>query len=299
MTGDPGPVRLVVVPYDSGQRGVRMGAGPEALAADGAARLRESGHAVAEQVIDPPRGWRAELRTAFELHRGIAQAVADARRQGEVPLALSGNCNATLGVLAGLGGTERRLGLVWLDAHADFNTPDTDPGGFLDGQGLAMVVGRCWDALVSGVPGFVPVLEHRVLLVGARSLGDAEHRALRQSTIGWVPPARARQAGALAAALGQLARDVDVVHFHLDLDVHDPSVAQANDYAEPAREVQGPGASAARRRPAAQRTQGTAQGRRQQRAWSPAIRRASMTCNTGAAKTRWRRLPQPRRAGRT
>jgi hypothetical protein len=66
-----------------------------------------------------------------------------------------------------------------------------------------------------------------------------------------------------------------------------------------AREVQGPGASAARRRPAAQRTQGTAQGRRQQRAWSPAIRRASMTCNTGAAKTRWRRLPEPRRAGRT
>jgi hypothetical protein len=56
MTGDPGPVRFIVVPYDSGQRGVRMGTGPEALAADGAARLRESGHAVAEQVIDPPRG---------------------------------------------------------------------------------------------------------------------------------------------------------------------------------------------------------------------------------------------------
>jgi arginase len=226
-------VRFLVVPYDSGQRGVRMGAGPEALAADGAARLRESGHAVAEQVIDPPPGWRAELRTAFELHHAIAQAVTDARRQGEVPLVLSGNCNATLGALAGLGGARRRLGLVWLDAHADFNTPDTDPGGFLDGQGLAMAAGRCWDALTSGIPGFVPVLEHRVLLVGARSLGDAEHRALRQSAIGCLPPASTRQAGSLAAALGQLARDVDVVHFHLDLDVHDPSVAPANEYAEP------------------------------------------------------------------
>jgi arginase len=209
-----------------------MGAGPEALAAGGVARLRESGHAVVEQVIDPPPGWRAELRTAFELHRGIAEAVTEARRQGEVPLVLSGNSNATLGVLAGLGGTRGRLGLVWLDAHGDFNTPDTDPGGFLDGQGLALVVGRCWGALASGIPGFVPVPEHHVLLVDARSFNDAEHLALRQSGLHWVPPANAREAGLLASALDHLACGVDMVHFHPDLDVHDPSIAPANEYAE-------------------------------------------------------------------
>jgi arginase len=242
MAGGRKSVRLVVVPYDAGQRGVRMGAGPQALATAAAPRLSEAGYAVEEQVVEPLSAWRSELRTAFELHRGIAAAVTGALREGQVPLVLSGNCNATLGVLAGLAGSGDRLGLVWLDAHGDFNTPDTDPGGFLDGQGLAMVAGRCWRALTSSVPGFVPLPEDHILLVGARSFDDAEYRALRQSRIGWVPAADVRRAAPLAAALGRLARQVDLVHFHLDLDVHDPSIAPANEYAAPdglsAEEVQ-------------------------------------------------------------
>jgi arginase len=55
---------------------------------------------------------------------------------------LSGNCTTIPGVLAGMTGSGRRLGLVWLDAHGDVNTPETDPFGFLDGQGLAIAVGR-------------------------------------------------------------------------------------------------------------------------------------------------------------
>lgn len=210
-----------------------MGAGPQALASDAAARLREAGHAVQEQVIEPLSAWRAELRTAFELHRGIADAVTAARHSGEVPLVLSGNCNATLGVIAGLHRKRDHLGLVWLDAHGDFNTPETDGGGFLDGQGLAMVVGRCWGTLSSAVAGFQPVPEQHVILAGARSFDDAEYRALRQSTIRWVPAADARCAEPLAGALDQLARQVSAVHFHLDLDVHDPSIAPANEYAAP------------------------------------------------------------------
>jgi arginase len=233
MASDPKAVRLVTVPFDSGLRGVRMGAGPGVLASGGAACLREAGHEVEEQVVEPVSAWRSELRTAFELHHGISAAVADARCEGQVPLVLSGNCNATLGALAGLGWSAGRLGLVWLDAHGDFNTPDTDPGGFLDGQGLAMAVGRCWGTLTSGVPGFVPLPEQNVLLVGARSFDDAEFSALRQSGISWVTAAAARRAEPLAAALDRLARRVDVVHFHVDLDVHDPSIAPANEYAAP------------------------------------------------------------------
>jgi arginase len=96
-----------------------------------------------------------------------------------------------------------------------------------------MVVGRCWRTPTSSVPGFVPLPEDHVLLAGARSFDDAEYRALRQSGIGWVPAADARRAGPLADALGRLARRVDVGHFHLDLDVHDPSIAPANEYAAP------------------------------------------------------------------
>jgi arginase len=227
------PVRLLQVPYDCGVYNARMGAGPLVLGREIAQWLRSRGHAVEEVAVELEPGWRAELRTAFELHHLIAGAVTAARRSGQVPLLLSGNCNATLGVLAGLARPGLRLGLVWLDAHGDFNTPELDPSGFLDGQGLAMVAGRCWQAVTSAVPGFRPLPERRILLIGARSLDQGEEAVLRQSEVTWLPPALARHPGAVAAASEALARDVDAVHFHVDLDVYDPSIAPANSYAAP------------------------------------------------------------------
>jgi arginase len=216
-----------------------MGAGPEALVAAGATdRLRERGHDVREHEVEPTSPWRAELRTAFELHRQIATTAAAALADGHVPLLLAGNCSGTIGMLAALQAgpttTPRpRVGLVWFDAHGDFNTPDIDPWGFLDGQGLATAVGRCWQALTSTVPGFAPLPEQRVLLVGARALDDAEESALRTSRVTWLPPAPARDRDAVRAGVEQLAADIDVGHVHVDLDVHDPSIAPANSYAEP------------------------------------------------------------------
>ena len=228
------PIRLLQVPYDSGHRGERMGAGPLALARAGAAGiLGRRGHRVVERVVEPASGWRAELRTAFELQRLIAAEVTAARAAGQVPLVLAGNCNTTNGVLAGVTDPARRLGLVWFDAHGDFNTPEIDPGGFVDGHGLAMAVGRCWRSLTATVPGFVPLPEDRVMLVGARDIDDDEELALRDSAITWLPPERARDADHARAALDVLAARVEHVHLHIDLDVHDPSIAPANGYAAP------------------------------------------------------------------
>ena len=226
------PVRVLYVPYDSGVRDARMGAGPLALARAGAAhRLRDLGHEVDERVLEPTSPWRAEAQTAFELHGVVAEAVRAARRGSRLPLLLAGNCNTTVGVLAGLAQPGRRLGLVWLDAHGDLNTPETTTTGFLDGQGLAMVLGWCWRAATSGVDGFTPLPERQALLVGARDLGAAEEAALRASDVRWLPPDHARDAGAVAAALDGLAARADVVHLHVDLDVHDPdAVAPANGY---------------------------------------------------------------------
>jgi arginase len=232
--GSRPPVRLVETPYDSGHGDARMGAGPRALAAAGAAdRLRRRGHRVAEQVLTPAGDWRAELATAFELQRLVSEAVAEARAAGEVPLLLAGNCNTTLGVLAGMSGTGRRLGLVWLDAHGDFNTPEADTSGFLDGHGLAMAVGRCWRSLTARVPGFEPLAERDVVLVGARDLSAAQVEVLEGSSVAWLRPAQARDPDAVAAAIDALAQRVDALHFHVDLDVHDPSIAPANGYAAP------------------------------------------------------------------
>jgi arginase len=224
-------IRLIQVPYDSGHYGVRMGAGPLALGRAGAARLlRERGHTVEEQLLEPP-AWRAELRTAFELQRLVAAEAAAARTAGQLPLLLAGNCNTTVGMLASPAAGARRPGLAWFDAHGDFNTPETDAGGFLDGHGLAMSVGRCWRALTSTVPGFSPVPENRVILVGARSLDAAEEVALRGSAIDWLDPDRTRSDRALGAAVDAFATRTDSVHLHVDLDVHDPSIAPANEYA--------------------------------------------------------------------
>ncbi|MFD5213954.1 arginase family protein [Microbacterium sp. NPDC058345] len=223
-------VQLLLVPYDSGRFDERMGAGPRALMAAGAARtLRERGHTVTEKELEPESDWRSELRTAFELHRILSRETSDARRSGVLPVVLAGNCNASVGVLAGLTGSGRRVGLVWMDAHGDFNTPDQDGAGFLDGQGLAMAVGRCWQAATSRIPGFRPLAEQDVLLIGARDLTDDQRTELIDSELTLC----GRDAVAVEDALRSLAGRADVVHLHIDLDVYDPSVGRANEYAAP------------------------------------------------------------------
>jgi arginase len=232
MTQGPSSIRLLEVPYDSGRYGMRMGAGPLALAEAGAARrLRDRGHTVQQRRLSLHSPWHAELGTAFELHRMIAAETAAAQSAGQVPMLLSGNCNATVGVLAGLAASVPRLGVIWFDAHGDFNTPDTDSGGFLDGQGVAMITGRCWATATSTVPGFHALADEQVLLVGTRSLDEPEADALRASNIVTLSPVQARERNSVAAAVAALAGRADQVHIHIDLDVHDPSIAPANSYA--------------------------------------------------------------------
>ena len=115
-------IRLLLVPYDSGQRNVRMGAGPEHLRAAGLAeRLAKEGREVDAQTIEPASmNWRAEVQTSFELMRAVAEQVRASRVAGRFPIVLSGNCLSAIGVIAGLGaGT----GVLWIDAHGDLNAP--------------------------------------------------------------------------------------------------------------------------------------------------------------------------------
>lgn len=229
MSGrSPTDVALIVVPWDSARRGERMGAGPERLLAAGLPELLQRlGARVSVHVVDPPEGtWRAEIRTAFELAGGVAEQVRSAREAGRFPLILSGNCGVALGVVAGLGGV---AGVLWLDAHGDFNTPQTTTGGFLDGMALATLVGRCWRSLASAVPGFVPVPEDRVLLLGARDLDALEEGALGASAIQRIPAADV-DASLVERARGALGGSVRS-YLHLDLDVLDPSEGRANEYA--------------------------------------------------------------------
>ncbi len=151
-------IQLLLVPYDSGQRAWRCGAGPEHLLRAGLpAHLQRQGHVVtAIHIVEDDSAYPpAEIRTAFELARRLATAVRSARTAGHFPLVLSGNCNTAVGTLSGL--TPARRATFWFDAHGDCNTPETTTTGFLDGMGLAMTMGLCWHHLGATVPGFQPV----------------------------------------------------------------------------------------------------------------------------------------------
>ena len=224
-------IAVLVVPYDSARRGERMGAGPEHLLRAGlAASLASAGHEVRVETVEAPADqWHAEIGTAFALARGVAQAVRRAVDSGAFPMILSGNCGpAALGAVGGLGGTPS---VFWFDAHGDFNTPETTVGGFLDGMSLATLAGKCWTGLAASIPGFAPVPDRRILLLGARDLDPLEAAALGQSAIQHIGVGSLRDQ--LPRAVGAMRRERPTAYLHLDLDVLDPAEARVNCYASP------------------------------------------------------------------
>jgi arginase len=233
MTESPPNILILAVPYDSGHRGLRMGGGPEHLLDNGLLEALETrGRTVRSELVHAEGNLPTEVATAFELDRLVSRKVRTAVSGGEFPLVLSGNCNTSVGTLAGVG--SEGLGVVWFDAHADFNTPETTTTGFSDGMGVAVAVGHCWKAMAAGVPSFSPVLEENVLLVGTRDVDPAERERLEASEVGLVGTVRIGREGlrTLAVALDALRSRVGRVYVHLDLDVLDAGkVGKANEFA--------------------------------------------------------------------
>ena len=238
-------IQTILVPYDSGHRGARMGRGPLHFGEHGVShRLRTRGHQVSEVTLDVPAAFPTEVGTSFAVYRSLSEQVRAVVAGGSFPIVLAGNCGSSLGTVSGVraaspndhSADDSPIGVIWLDAHADFNTPETTTSGFLDGTVLAALTGRGWGALTASIPGFRPVPDAHVVLVGARDIDAEEERLLASSRVTRVEAARMRTDGARAAldpALTELARHVSRVYLHVDLDVHDPSEAQANQYAVP------------------------------------------------------------------
>jgi arginase len=238
MSTRAGGISIFAVPYDSGHHGVRMGSGPEHLLSNGMeGELAVTGDEIRSEILEAPSPFRTEIATAFELIGIVAERVHEAAGAGAFPLLLSGNCNVTVGVIAGFAGVfpEEEVGIVWFDGHADFNTPETTTTGFLDGMGLAIAVGQGWANMTRTIPYFRPVREANVVLVGRRGASPVEKERLRASNVTVVEEQHVRQAGGwevLGAALDTLSGRVSRVHVHLELDVLDPTaVSPANEFA--------------------------------------------------------------------
>jgi arginase len=226
-------VSVIAVPFDSGLRDARMGRGPRAVLEAGLVeRLREAGATVHTTFIEPPDDlFPAQVPVTFALLRRVADEVAAARADGAFPLVLSGNCNSALGTVTGMRRNGRHGAAVcWFDAHADANTPETSPSGFLDGMGVAMLTGRCWQPLMRTLPDFEPLPDEHVALIGTRDVDPLEDELLHASRIHRVRPDEL--SARLPAVLDSLSRCPDV-YVHVDLDVLDPSEGRANGYAAP------------------------------------------------------------------
>jgi arginase len=230
---DSPDIRIIAVPYDSGHPGRRMGAGPNHLLENGFSEgLQVGGRKPSVTTVRHEREPTAEVATAFKLQCLVSGRVRRALADGEFPLVLSGNCNTAVGTLSGAG--PEGLGLVWFDAHGEFNTPETTTTGFIDGMGLAIAVGHCWKAMARGVIGFFAVPEENVVMVGVRDVEPAEQERLDTSEIAVVGADLMEKPGlgALATALDALKNRVGRIYVHLDLDVLDPGmVGKANEFA--------------------------------------------------------------------
>jgi arginase len=222
-------MQIIQVPYDSGHKNSRMGRGPEHIVR----RLKTEMNLPADKLgvdgVEVQDSFALEMGTSFAVARKLAEKVRDVTGRGDFPSVLAGNCISCIGTLAGLG--DPPPAIIWLDAHGDFNTPESTLSGFLDGMALATAVGRCWSKLAASVPGFHPVPETQVALVGGRDF-DADERAnLERSALSLIDAQRIRKNGlraALEPPLLSIRTQTDRAYLHIDLDVLDSSEARAN-----------------------------------------------------------------------
>lgn len=229
-------VHLIQAPYDYGFSRPRLGPGRgplRYLEAGVADDLRHQGFEVSVESVER-RGATEEIPAAVvDGNQVLAAAVARAVAAEAFPLVLSGSCSASLGVLAGL---NEPVGIVWFDAHGDFNTPETTPSGFFDGMPLAVATGLCYRDVWDGIASLPPVPAAHTLLVGVRDLDPGERQNLHHSGVLMVTAGELRRQGVRAALnpkLDILLSRVQEVYLHFDIDALDPELAPGVDYKAP------------------------------------------------------------------
>ena len=228
--------RVIAVPYELGRLRHGVGRGAEALLAAGAEdALASAGASVHTDLVvfeeSFERTGYGEVDAAFDLIRAVADRVSAAAEAEEFPVLLGGSCFNGVGVVAGLG--EPSPGVVWFDAHSDFNAPETSLEGYFDGMGLAVLAGDAWQAMHATVPGARPVPQTAMVLAGARDFAPPEEVRLAASEMARVSAAELATPDALLGVVRAFEPEPTGIYLHLDLDVLDEAVAPVNVYHAP------------------------------------------------------------------
>jgi arginase len=218
-------VRLIEVPYMAGDDRHGAAEGPRRLLRAGVEGLVASrGIGVDLERVDRGAPFRDTASSSAAVNRQLAAAVRRAVAADRLPCVLAGSCVAALGVLAGF--AHAGCGAIWLDAHADFNTPESTASGFFPGMSAAIVAGHCYRDYWAGIGDATPLAGESIVMLGVRDLSPpAERDRVRRSGIAVVPWRGGEPGGDVEAALDGLAARVEEVYLHLDLDVLDPAVA--------------------------------------------------------------------------
>lgn len=242
MSPAPREIEIIGCPVDlgAGRRGVDMG--PSALRVAGLPRrLAALGHRVVDagdiDVMIPEtqdegsatlRYKPAILSACDALRAAVAQSLA----AGRTPVVLGGDHSLAIGSFAGVSDHFARqgqsVGLIWFDAHGDFNTPETTPSGNIHGMALALLLGH-GDPDLAGLGGRAPKASaQRTVLIGVRDLDPGERETLRRAgvtvfTIREVDERGMREVTREAIAIAGVR--TAGIHVSFDLDVLDPEDA--------------------------------------------------------------------------
>lgn len=232
------PVHIFGVPMDLGQkrRGVDMG--PSAVRYAGLqARLERLGYTVndggnipvpvVEQVDDADLsdGLAHNAATIANICRDIYAHAGAAIAEGNTVIALGGDHSVSLGTVSAVLSHYERVGVLWIDAHGDFNTPYTTPSGNVHGMVVASLMGMG--------PDLFHISERKlrgeqVGMIATRDLDAEERVALHQSAI-TIRTMRDIDEDGMAKTVGEVLEaigDIDALHVSFDLDCLDPSVAR-------------------------------------------------------------------------
>ncbi len=227
-------IAIIGVPVDlgAGRRGVDMG--PSAIRYAGlAVRLRALGHNVIDmgnvsvplaEALDEPAA-EDKLRyldSLVKINQDLTSMVQQACEQSYFPLILGGDHSLAIGSVRGIS-LRRTIGLIWIDAHGDFNTEQTTPSGNIHGMSLAALTGREHALLAAPI-----IADRNTVLVGARDVDEQEGVLLRQSGIhifSMHDIDRLGMAAVMERAIAVASEGTQGFHVSLDLDSLDPAEA--------------------------------------------------------------------------
>jgi len=235
-------VHLLGVPMDlgSGRRGVDMG--PSAIRIAGLHdRLRELGHTVVDDGDLDIKNMEAlkvgDVRARFlgEIARAARQVCTRVSRimeRGAFPLVLGGDHSISIGSVSGIAAVARargkKVGLLWVDAHGDINTPESSPSGNIHGMPVASLLGE-GPAELTGIGGEGRKVDPANLaLVAIRSLDEGEKVRLKRFGVQVHTMSDVDRHGIhriMKKALARVTDGTDYVHVSFDLDAVDPTVA--------------------------------------------------------------------------